>query len=70
MTAGDRDGFDGALYCAVLFAHEKSQMRSGVVFSQFLRIFLPTVTNDLPSENLHFGKSMNCYKALKRLEKA
>ena len=36
------DVFDGVLFCAVLFSHEMSWMRSGIELSQFLRIFLPT----------------------------
>ena len=36
------DVFDGVLFCAVLFSHEMSWMRSGTELSQFLRLFLPT----------------------------
>ena len=36
------DVFNGVLFCAVLFSHEMSKMRSGTELSQFLRIFLPT----------------------------
>ena len=39
------DAFDGVLFCAVLFfSHELSWMRSGTELSQFLRIFLPTLS--------------------------
>ena len=38
------DVFDGVLFCAVLFSHEMSWMRSRTELSQFLRIFLPTFT--------------------------
>ena len=41
VVAGDV--FDGVLFCAVLFSHEVSWMRSGIELSQFLRIFLPTL---------------------------
>ena len=37
------DVFDGVLFYAVLFP--MSWMRSGTELSQFLRIFLPTLTN-------------------------
>ena len=37
------DVFDGVLFCAVLYSHEMSWMRSGTELSQFLRIFLPTI---------------------------
>ena len=33
------DVFGGVLFCAVLFPHEMSRMRSGTEMSQFLRIF-------------------------------
>ena len=33
------DVFDGVLFCAVLFSHEMSWMRSGIELSQFLRNF-------------------------------
>ena len=36
------DVFDGVLFCAVLFPHEMSWMRSGTEVSHFLRIFLPS----------------------------
>ena len=34
------DVFDGVLFCAVLFTHEMSWMRSGTVLSQFLPILV------------------------------
>ena len=37
------DVFDDVLFCAVLFSHEMSGMRSGTELSQFLRIYLPTL---------------------------
>ena len=39
------DVFNGVLFCAVLFSHEMSWMRSGTELSQFLRIFLPTLVH-------------------------
>ena len=33
------DVFDGVLFCAVLFPHEMSWMRSGTDLSQFLNFF-------------------------------
>ena len=36
--------FDGVLSCC-LFSHEMSWMRSGTELSQFLRVFLPTLTS-------------------------
>ena len=36
------DIFDGVLFCAALFSHEMSWVRSGTELSQFLKIFLPT----------------------------
>ena len=36
------DVFDNGSFCAVVFAHEMSWMRSGTELSQFLRIFLAT----------------------------
>ena len=38
------DVFDGVLFYAVFFADEMSWMRFGTEFSQFLRLFLPTLT--------------------------
>ena len=40
FSAGDV--FDGVLFCAVLFSHEISCIRSETKLSQFLRISLPT----------------------------
>ena len=40
VVAGDV--YDGVLFCAVLFPHEMSWMRSGIELSQFQRISLPT----------------------------
>ena len=37
------DVFGGVLFCAVLFLHEMSWMRSETEQSQFMRIFLPTL---------------------------
>ena len=37
------DVFDGILFCAVIFSHKMSWMRSGTELSHFLRIFLPTL---------------------------
>ena len=37
--------FDGVLFCAVLFPHKMSWMRSGNELSLFLRIFLPTLVH-------------------------
>ena len=37
------DVFDGVFLCC-LFSHEMSGMRSGTKFSQFLWVFLPTLT--------------------------
>ena len=37
------DVLDGVLFCAVLFPHEMSWMKSGTESSQFLIIFLSTV---------------------------
>ena len=39
------DVFDGVLFCAVLFSHKMSRLRSGTELSQFLRIFLPPLQN-------------------------
>ena len=38
------DVFDCVLFCAVLLSYETSWMRSGTKFSQFLKIFLSTIT--------------------------
>ena len=37
------DVFEGVLFCAVLFYHEMSWMRSGIKLSQFLRNFQSTL---------------------------
>ena len=37
------DVFDGVLFCAVLYSHEMSLMRSGIELNQFIRIFLLTI---------------------------
>ena len=38
-----------ALFCAVLFSHKMSWMRSGMELSQFLRIFLPAFPHCMDS---------------------
>ena len=38
------DVFDDVLFYAVLFSHEMSCMRYGTELSQFVRIFLPTLS--------------------------
>ena len=38
------DVFDGVLFSVVVFSHEMSWMCSGTKLSQFLRIFLPTLS--------------------------
>ena len=37
------DVLDGVLFCAVLFSHEMSWMRSGTELSQSLKMFLSTL---------------------------
>ena len=37
------DVFDGVLFCAILFPHEMSLMRSGIELNQFIRIVLHTI---------------------------
>ena len=39
------DVFDGVLFRAVLSSQEMCWMRSGTKLSQFLKIFLPTLSN-------------------------
>ena len=41
VAAGDV--FDSISFCAVLFSHEMSRIRSGAELSQFLRFFLPSL---------------------------
>ena len=41
---GAGKAFDGVLFCAIFLSYEMSWMRSGTEMSQFLRIFLPTLS--------------------------
>ena len=51
--AADGDIFDGVLFCAVLFPHKMSWMRSGTELSQFLRVFsLPTLVSSFFTKGL------------------
>ena len=56
------DVFDGVLFCALLFSHNMSWMRSGTELSQFLRIFLPTLTHLLKSISVFLSDC--CYYVL------
>ena len=48
MTSVAGDVYDGDFLCGP-FSHEMSWMRSETELSQFLRVFLPTLSNDLAS---------------------
>ena len=55
------DVFDCVLFCAVLFSHEMSLMRSWNELSQFLRLLLPILRYFqcyLSIQNSQFGKSV------------